>query len=161
MYLTPNKFYNSNTLTTNEQARAVKHNFQVSLISNMFFRSFIEHARLYKPNTVYYIRLVTRPAYIVKWFLHKFSDDRLTIVLKRKFKQHNCCLFSSLVPKRRQFNIQEYKKHRTSEWWAAFMYLFLQLAVPDFSRSCSMWNLVPRPGVASGPPALGAWSLNR
>ena len=25
--------------------------------------------------------------------------------------------------------------------------------------SCSMWNLVPWPGMESGPPALGAWSL--
>ena len=26
--------------------------------------------------------------------------------------------------------------------------------------SCGMWNLVPWPGIESGPPALGAWSLS-
>ena len=26
--------------------------------------------------------------------------------------------------------------------------------------SCGMWDLVPRPGIKPGPPALGAWSLS-
>ena len=36
------------------------------------------------------------------------------------------------------------------------IYLFI-LAAPDLS--CSMWDLVPQPGIKPGPPALGAWSL--
>ena len=29
------------------------------------------------------------------------------------------------------------------------------------SFSCGMQDLVPQPGIGPGPPALGAWSLNR
>ena len=56
--------------------------------------------------------------------------------------------------------MQKCKKHRTSEWWAASIYLFLPLAMPDFSCSCTMWNLAPWPGVNSVPPVLGAWNVN-
>ena len=37
-------------------------------------------------------------------------------------------------------------------------FAFLYLAVPGLS--CSMRDLVPRPGIEPGPPALGAWSLS-
>ena len=36
--------------------------------------------------------------------------------------------------------------------------MFTYLAVPG--PSCSMWGLVPWPGIAPGPPALGAQSLS-
>ena len=44
--------------------------------------------------------------------------------------------------------------------------LFIYLASPGLSSCpvwdlrCGMWDLVPRPGIEPGPPALGAWSLN-
>ena len=61
-----------------------------------------------------------------------------------------------------------------------FKYLFIYLAAPGLSCgtwdlhcgmrdllvvacelfSCSMWDLVPWPGIEPGPPALGAWSLS-
>ena len=50
---------------------------------------------------------------------------------------------------------------------ASFLkYLFIYLAAPGLScsmqtLSCSIWDLVPWPGIEPGPPALGAWSLNR
>ena len=37
------------------------------------------------------------------------------------------------------------------------MYLFIYLAVPN--NNCSMWDLVPWPGIEPGPPALGAQVL--
>ena len=39
-----------------------------------------------------------------------------------------------------------------------FKYLLIYLAAPGLS--CSMWDLVPWPGIKPGPPALGAESLN-
>ena len=36
--------------------------------------------------------------------------------------------------------------------------IFLVMAWEIFS--CGMQDLVPRPGIEPGPPALGAWSLN-
>ena len=36
--------------------------------------------------------------------------------------------------------------------------LHFSMAVPGLS--CSMRDLVPRPGIEPGPPALGAWSLS-
>ena len=41
---------------------------------------------------------------------------------------------------------------------AFFFFNIYYLAAPGLS--CSMWDLVPWPGVASRPPALGAWSLS-
>ena len=46
-----------------------------------------------------------------------------------------------------------------------FQYLFIYLAALGLScgmqdLSCGMWDLVPRPGIEPGPPALGARSLN-
>ena len=43
------------------------------------------------------------------------------------------------------------------------MFLFINLAVLSLScsirtLSCSMWDLVPWPGIKPGPPALGAWN---
>ena len=35
---------------------------------------------------------------------------------------------------------------------------FIYLAVPGLR--CSMWDLVPQPGIKPGPPALGAESLS-
>ena len=41
-----------------------------------------------------------------------------------------------------------------------FIYLaVLSLAVACRICSCSMWDLVPWPGIELGPPALGVWSL--
>ena len=40
----------------------------------------------------------------------------------------------------------------------SLIYLLTYLAVPGLS--CSMRDLVPRPGIESGPPALGEWSLS-
>ena len=37
-------------------------------------------------------------------------------------------------------------------------FALLYLAVPGLS--CSMRDLVPRPGIEPGPPALGAWTLS-
>ena len=49
-------------------------------------------------------------------------------------------------------------------------YLFIYLAASGLScgifscgmrtLSCSMWDLVPWPGIEGGPPALGAWRFN-
>ena len=43
-------------------------------------------------------------------------------------------------------------------------YFFIQLCqvLVAVCRSfhCSMWDLVPQPGIEPGPPALGAWSRN-
>ena len=39
-----------------------------------------------------------------------------------------------------------------------FIYLFIYLAASGLS--CSMWDLVPQPGMEPGPPALGAQSLS-
>ena len=36
-------------------------------------------------------------------------------------------------------------------------YFKIYLAVPGLS--CGMQDLIPRPGIEPGPPALGAWSL--
>ena len=38
-----------------------------------------------------------------------------------------------------------------------FIYLFILAAL---GLSCCLWDLVPWPGIETGPPALGAWSLN-
>ena len=37
------------------------------------------------------------------------------------------------------------------------MYVFYLAAL---GLSCSMWDLVPCPGIESRPPALGAWTLS-
>ena len=45
-------------------------------------------------------------------------------------------------------------------WWLLsflFKYLFTYLAAPGLN--CSMWDLVPQPGIKPGSPALGACSL--
>ena len=36
--------------------------------------------------------------------------------------------------------------------------LFIYFSAPGLS--CSIWDLVPRPGIESRPPALGAWNLS-
>ena len=41
--------------------------------------------------------------------------------------------------------------------WGFFLVVTLRISFV----SCSMWNLVPRPGIKPGAPALGAWSLSR
>ena len=51
-----------------------------------------------------------------------------------------------------------------SQLYIFFIYYFIYLAVPGLScsmqtRSCGMWDLVPRPGMEPVLPALGAWSL--
>ena len=38
--------------------------------------------------------------------------------------------------------------------------LLLQAGSLVAALSCGMWDLVPRPGIATGPPALGAKSLS-
>ena len=51
----------------------------------------------------------------------------------------------------------------TMRKWSIYFYLFIWLCwVLVASRrifSCGMWDLVPRPGIEPGLPALGAWSL--
>ena len=63
------------------------------------------------------------------------------------------------------------KKHKLLSFF--FQHLFVYLAAlglsgstwdPDFgirTLSCGVWDLVPQPGIEPGPPASGAWSLNR
>ena len=38
------------------------------------------------------------------------------------------------------------------------MYIFIYLSA--LRLSCSMWDLIPWPGIKPGPSALGAWSLS-
>ena len=46
-------------------------------------------------------------------------------------------------------------------FFPSFLLSFCQVLVAAGRLlSCSMWDLVPRPGIKPGPPALGAWSLN-
>ena len=49
--------------------------------------------------------------------------------------------------------------------WILFKYLFFYLTMPGLccgmqTLCCGMWDLVSWPGIESGPPALGARSLN-
>ena len=39
------------------------------------------------------------------------------------------------------------------------IYLFIYSFLVVLGLSCSMWDLVPWPGIKPRPPALGTWSL--
>ena len=41
-----------------------------------------------------------------------------------------------------------------------FSYTMRTLSCSTWSLNCSVWDLVPWPGIEPGPPALGAWSLS-
>ena len=46
----------------------------------------------------------------------------------------------------------------TSSYYYYFLYFFTYLTAPGLS--CGMWDLVPRPGIKPGPPALEEQSLS-
>ena len=48
------------------------------------------------------------------------------------------------------------KESDTTEQLALLKYSFIYLAVPG--PSCSIWDLVPWPGIKPGTPALETWS---
>ena len=52
----------------------------------------------------------------------------------------------------------------SSDFFNIYFYLFIwlcQVLVAAYGIfSCSMWNLVPRPGVKPRPPAMGTWNLS-
>ena len=48
--------------------------------------------------------------------------------------------------------------HRKSSFFRTQNFLKINYAV--MGLSCSMWDLVSRPGIEPGPPALGMWSFS-
>ena len=45
-------------------------------------------------------------------------------------------------------------------FWLCVFCFFKILYLAMLGLSCSMWGLIPWPGIKPGPPALGVWSLS-